>query len=82
MNKDKPEMGCNGKCHLNKKISQEKSGGEKDPMPVPSKQHKTLEFIVSTRLVNDVTPEFEVQGPLYINNYSYQFAASVFHPPV
>ena len=82
INKDTPDMGCNGKCHLKKELSKTEAGGEKDPVPVQQKQWKMPEFLVCSSIINKFLPDFIRKRILYINNYSFQFAASVFHPPV
>jgi len=82
INKDKPEMGCNGKCHLNEKLYEGNNTEDKTPLPVPQKQWKIPEFLIATRIINNILPDLSDQEFLYINNYSFQFAASVFHPPV
>ncbi len=82
INKDKPEMGCNGKCHLNEKLSEDNKAEDNTPAPVPQKQWKNPEFLLATRIINNILPDLSAQGFLYINNYSFQFATSVFHPPV
>jgi hypothetical protein len=82
INRDKPEMGCNGKCHLNEKLSEGNKAKDNSPAPVPQKQWKISDFLLATKVINNIMPDLSDQGFLYINNYSFQFATSVFHPPV
>ena len=82
INRDKPEMGCDGKCHLNQKLTESSRNEDKNPAPVPLKQWKIPEFLPGIKISNDILQGFATKTFLYINNYSFQFATSVFHPPV
>jgi len=81
-NKDKPEMACNGKCHLNEKVRENESSSESDQIPVSKRQWKQPEFLLGTWHNDLFLSEQLASGTSYINYYEYQYSESVFHPPV
>lgn len=85
-NKTKPELKCNGKCHLNKEIKKtsesnkplqsEKSENRNFPIEILFYQetkifHSLVSFIVKDRTIN----------AFYLNRYNPIFTNKLFHPP-
>lgn len=83
VNKAKPEMKCDGKCHMKKMLKKSKKK-EQESFPEGSLELKTITFIKSSfsanyrlidfELINSVTPYQEhLIGTFSIND--------IFHPP-
>lgn len=85
VNKDKPELQCNGKCHLKKKLtkaSNSENGHEKNQSF--SIEHSIVYF-QNTQI--DYMLFFPKEQQLKINSlynhiYNYHYTNSVFHPPL
>ncbi|WP_240034588.1 hypothetical protein [Flavobacterium silvisoli] len=85
VNKAKPEMHCNGKCHLMKQLAKE---AENEKPLTPTKKGTSQETETFFCLyfhpceVPQVygNPSFKVNTH-YTNLYDYTTAGSVFHPP-
>lgn len=83
-NKEKPELHCNGKCHLMKELAK----ASEDEKPVSGK--KLLHHETEILFCNEVT-DFTFNGLLvsqhqknntaYSNLYTHINTVSVFHPP-
>lgn len=84
-NKAKPELHCNGKCHLAKELAK----AAEDEKPVSEKKSAHAEMEV---LFFETMPQFAfsqkptvhsfIAMPEYCNSYSHLDASSFFHPPV
>lgn len=79
-NKDKPELQCNGKCHL-KKVAQT-TGDENEPV-------KIVNFEELLLFKQDIT-DYKLQANFYslkretityLNLYNFSYKFSCFHPP-
>ena len=85
-NKTKPELKCNGKCHLNKEIKKisesnkplqsEKSENRNFPIEILFYQetkifHSLFSFLVKDKTIN----------AFYLNKYNPIFTNKLFHPP-
>ncbi len=84
-NQDKPEMECNGKCHLKKELAKaatEESSTSKDKKQV-SKQEIEILFYQETFLFESKnTPVVFIKTPTYyFNNYFHLNSSQIFHPP-
>ena len=85
VNKDKPEMKCNGKCHLMKEMSK----ASDTPENGQDKKHFSVEL--HEVFLNDLQETFVAFSPkqimtgkinsFYNNLYTYREIMSVFHPP-
>jgi hypothetical protein len=85
-NKDKPEMQCNGKCHLTKELAKE--AGAEDDNPFNNKTSKTEipQFIISENIAEysfASTGEFiSVENIGYKPNLnSSLYISKILHPP-
>jgi len=83
-NKDKPQMHCNGKCHLAKQLKKaatEESKNHSSPRTTSLEDYSTL-FTENSFSIN-FNP-FKTYSEVkfnYSENYSFQYFFSVFHPP-
>jgi len=80
-NIDKPEMECNGKCHL-KNIVEKKTSNEKTPINLIVQEEITLFFdhLNNLDLVLNIIEKRE-KNEYYFNFYSYSKEYSLYHPP-
>lgn len=81
VNKDKPEMHCNGKCHL-KKVAQENSAKD-DKVPFKDINFKEIILYVvaqtSYNFINTTVKKKEISS--YTNLYAFLVTSSLDHPP-
>jgi hypothetical protein len=85
VNKAKPQMHCNGKCHLMKELAKA-SGSEKSPAEKKSPHTETeLLFCEAVADFSFTALPVRVTGHnfrTYNNCYSHLNIAAVFHPPL
>lgn len=84
-NKAKPEMHCNGKCHLMKELAKASEGEKQQQDKKNVQQELELLFcepVAAFEFATVVTIPAKKSQPLYNNLYSHQDTVSVFHPPV
>lgn len=85
-NKDKPQLKCNGKCHLMKELAKQ-AESEK---PIQNDKKNTvneLETLFFQEIKALVTRQIYFQdttsiGDNYANLYFHRVSCSVFHPPI
>ena len=79
-NKDKPELACNGKCHL-KKITKSTDDNENTPIQLTEIKdillynEKPLTYNFSDKI------DFKKKDSSYLNLYTYSISNNCFHPP-
>lgn len=86
-NKEKPELKCNGKCHLAKELA--KASESEKPISSNKKNtlHQEIEILFCTKIeglnfaVNRVFSEKE-KITFYQNGYTSVTSYSIFHPPI
>lgn len=85
-NKAKPELKCNGKCHLMKELA---SQAEKDTPLQNNKKVTTSEFevlffqeIVSLQFTQVFIHDTSINLDHYSNQYFHLNSSNVFHPPI
>ncbi|SEC23847.1 hypothetical protein SAMN04489761_2455 [Tenacibaculum sp. MAR_2009_124] len=82
INKEKPELACNGKCYLTKQLEETQNKREQQ---FPELVHFKYEFVLVSHSNKDVQGiAFCEKGRCilgYDNNYSFQFINDIFHPP-
>ena len=80
VNKDKPEMECNGKCEISK-LSKDSTTKEK-PTHLDFLQRQVVLFFNPMQQL-EVFQFSEEENTLitYLNNYTYQYLPKSFHPP-
>lgn len=82
INKEKPELECNGKCEVSKIAQQEQDQKEKstvlDLLQYESVYNKTQENEIVFNLINIESKSIFV----YINHYLFQSSDKINHPPI
>ncbi|CAM1345367.1 conserved hypothetical protein [Tenacibaculum amylolyticum] len=80
INKDKPELSCNGKCQLMQKLKQQQ---EEDFNSLRINMEEYPIGFVNITQINkkQTTVTTRKDNFRYQKNYKYLFLASVFHPP-
>ena len=83
INKEKPEIHCNGKCHLEKQLNKEADESDNQLPDQPRQEKKVrMEYLVA---INDQETCLQAQNLLirwYKTGYSFQFSPSIFRPPI
>lgn len=79
-NKDKPELQCNGKCHL-KKVAQT-TGNENEPVKIVNFEELLLfkQDITDYKLQTNLY-SLKLENFTYLNLYKFSYKSSCFHPP-
>lgn len=82
INKEKPELECNGKCEVSKIAQQEQDQKEKstvlDLLQYESVYNQTQENEIVFNLINIESKSIFV----YINHYLFQSSDKINHPPI
>lgn len=80
INQDKPEMQCNGKCHLYKEVKKQQ---EETPVSLQiSLKEYPIGFVKILKIrKKKVIPSTRKEIHFYSKKYSYLFSKTVFHPP-
>lgn len=83
INKEKPELKCNGKCHLTEQLKAEMEDEEDSPFPSKNENERkqVSEFL---RVTFSINPRFfhpTDYTSFFHNLYNYNFSLFVFHPP-
>lgn len=86
INKEKPELKCNGKCHLMKELAK----ASEDEKPISSDKKDNSKHESEVLFYQELQPVIVSQiyfhtnslvGNNYFNHYSHLNDCSVFHPP-
>jgi hypothetical protein len=85
-NKDKPEMHCNGKCHLTKELAKEAGAEDKNPFNSKTSKTEIPQFIISENI-----SEYTFASATKITSFknigykpnlnSSLFTSKILHPP-
>lgn len=87
INKNKPELKCNGKCHLKNELAK----ANDDTSTQDKKNQNTVKRSLQTEyldhqcfifLIHKTKVDKSKLLPLLKLNYSYLFSKSIFHPPL
>jgi len=79
-NKDKPELQCNGKCHLKKVVENNSNDNQPSPKKISSKQ--IVLYVINQHEHNLATINLKNSADLKYNNlYSYLSVYAIYHPP-
>lgn len=84
INKEKPEMHCNGKCHLMKELA--KASENEKPISDKKSQHSEIEILFIEELQSfDFSLTFDLDShknnSVYSNLYYHINSHQIFHPP-
>jgi len=85
VNKDKPKLQCNGKCHLMKELTKT----SENDSPISSNKKMALQEVEvlffqeinSFKVLPVYFQKTEKENSNYSNLYSHRISCSVFHPP-
>ncbi|TWO33707.1 hypothetical protein E1J38_002725 [Seonamhaeicola sediminis] len=82
INKDKPELQCNGKCHLAKEIKKQQEQEPSKALSI-SMENYPIGFvnILNIKTENNYTLK-ETQAFFYNNLYNFTFKEVLFQPPI
>jgi hypothetical protein len=87
VNKAKPELKCNGKCHLMKELAK----ASEDEKPISSNKKDNSKHEIEVLFYQELQPIIASQIYFhsnslvennYSNNYFHLTSCSVFHPPI
>lgn len=85
INKDNPENDCNGKCHLQKQLSDvAKENNEKSPLKTTTTEEVSILFSQEISPFNFTAMANVSSDKKYANykhHYLFQFSMVAFHPP-
>ena len=79
-NKDKPEMQCNGKCHLKKQIQQHEDESSKDEQITEKENQLFFQYINDCKKTSSI-PTSKKQLTYLEPLHSTQHFFDIFHPP-
>ena len=83
VNKAKPEMHCNGKCHLEKQIKKETDDSQDhSPFQPQDKEEETIKYLPSVRTEQKLLLFRKLTKITYQKSYSFQYMSTIFHPPM
>jgi hypothetical protein len=80
INKAKPALHCNGKCHLRKQLEKEETGGAQEQ----NKNYSFQEVFCDNETSYRIQPITPLAVTVPVTNtvlYTSSYAVSVFHPP-
>jgi len=82
INKDKPQLMCNGSCYLNKNLKDNQDTTDKIPNPLKEKK-STIEYLVIENLLWKTEIKIDYHSPILEkeNFFSYNYLSEIFHPP-
>ncbi|WP_299626344.1 hypothetical protein [uncultured Tenacibaculum sp.] len=80
INTDKPELSCNGKCHLKKKLQQQQEE-DYNSLRIAMEEYP-IGFVSVLEVRKRVHPKQKQKSNFgYHKNYKFLYHPSVFHPP-
>ena len=87
INKDKPELQCNGKCHLKTELAKasDDSSSTDNENQQTSKRLLQVEFLQDNpvQIAFQISDLFETDSKFQLSQtYDYLYSTSVFHPPL
>ena len=82
INKDKPEMDCNGKCYLMEMLEEENQQ-KKQNLPAIDLREYPIGFVQVLHIPFVTQLSFKTKNnTIYTRQYSFLFNDSLFHPPI
>ena len=80
INKDKPELACRGKCHLEKELKKQTEKRNKSIPGINLKEYPIGFVFIATFTPQIIRFQKKKKNP-FIIQYSYMYVSSIFHPP-
>jgi hypothetical protein len=81
VNRNKPMMHCNGKCHLNKELKSEQKKEQSPVSPIKEKQESNQYFQNYSEHLFSLSKIISEVRFYYCTQPSQEFYKTVFHPP-
>ncbi len=81
INKDRPELKCNGKCHLKKQLITDDTRDENNPSRIEYLPEIQLFVKTAGTTINPVIRIFKNNFPALTDSYHYISWYDIFHPP-
>lgn len=81
VNKEMPELSCNGQCEISKIAGQEKNKSEPVSLLDILKNEIAVEHTIEIEIQNYFNTVNNLSNYFYINNYSFDFFFEISHPP-
>jgi len=83
VNKDKPDLGCEGKCHLDKQIEKLSTENNGDfPIPSPNEEVNIILFFQFEKPISfSILSEVESKKSVYTPNIVYSLCLDIPTPP-
>lgn len=82
VNKAKPEMKCNGKCYLSKKLKESNSDATEQPSALKQLVEISLCVVATFNYNFKIESYKQTLNPYYFNVYFFRHETSIFHPPL
>ncbi len=83
VNKSKPKMHCNGKCHLKKELN--KAEKEEQSSPNPENEKYEFQLFTESGFNIDLHNSLDVISNSFLSDYTFHLSDkhpnSIFHPP-
>lgn len=85
-NKDRPEMNCNGKCHLSKELAKEAGNDDKNPLSGKTSKSEIPQIIISEHVseflfLSGSEPATTEEIGYKSVFYTSLFSSKILHPP-
>ncbi|MDG3582595.1 hypothetical protein PSF86_09350 [Galbibacter sp. CAA-3] len=82
INKDKPEMHCNGKCYLMQMLEEQNSSKKQNLPPIDLREYPIgfVSFLSIKKINEPASPKAD--HSFYNNLYNFQPNYQLFHPPI
>lgn len=81
VNKEIPELKCNGQCELSKIAGQEKNKSEPVSLLDILKNEIAIDYSIQIEIQNHLNVINHSTNFIYINNYSFDFLSEMSRPP-
>ena len=82
VNKEKKEMGCNGKCAMNKKLSEAENSPDKEvPLSIKKPVEASPFLIVQAEEISFKVNPDTIYFQIPEQTYHYNLNVDIFHPP-
>jgi len=80
INKDKPKLECNGKCHLSEELEQAENSNEDKPLLEINMKDFPIGFVNFVELDN-ISFDFSTSEIEFEENYSFALEYDIYTPP-
>lgn len=81
INKDKPELECNGKCYLAKELKAASEEKEKNLPAIAMEEYPVAIVTFTLFEASQAIETISTNNFQYKNNYTFSYQNLVFHPP-